>query len=69
MFTYLAYIRDAIIFSPSLLDFVCVVHEFMDVFPTNWLGMPLDCDINFAMILIREPSPSLFLTIGWTQPS
>lgn len=48
-FSYLTYINDnSFIFLPSLYS-VRVVREFLDVFLTNLLDMPLDRDIGFTI--------------------
>lgn len=47
--SYLAHIRDTSVVLPPSLDFVCVVHEFIDMFSMDLTGMPLNCDIGFAI--------------------
>lgn len=58
---YLDHIRDTSVVSPTFLDFVRVVHEFMNVFSTNFLGMPLDCEVDFPIDIDPCTKISLFL--------
>lgn len=46
LLSYLDNIGDTSFTSPPTLDLVYTVHHFMDVLPTNLLGMPLDYDID-----------------------
>ena len=48
--SYLAFIQDTSVEPPSM-DSVPVVHEFLDVFPSNLPGVPPDRDIDFAIDL------------------
>ncbi|WMV24832.1 hypothetical protein MTR67_018217 [Solanum verrucosum] len=50
---YLAHIRDVEVDAPSI-EFIPVVLEFREVFPTDLPGMPPDRDIDFCIDL--EPS-------------
>ena len=45
----MAHIHDTSIAFILYVDSIHVLHEFMDVFPTNLPSMPLDCDIDFAI--------------------
>ncbi|XP_075077143.1 uncharacterized protein LOC142163888 [Nicotiana tabacum] len=47
----LAYIRDTAAETP-MIDFVIVVQEFSDLFPSDLPGMPPDRDINFCLDLV-----------------
>ena len=47
---FLAHLRDDTIQVPSI-ESVSVVHEFLDVFPTDLPGMPPDRDIDFCIDL------------------
>lgn len=55
--SYLTYIWDTSAKMPPL-ELVGVVWEFMDVFPTDLLGVPLDRDTNFGIDL--EPGTQPF---------
>ena len=48
--SHLAFIRDTSVESPPM-DFISVVQEFLDVFPSDLLGVPPDRDIDFAIDL------------------
>ena len=54
----MAHIYDTSIISPPFLDSVSVVHEFIDVFPVDLLGMPLDCDIDFSIDVESGTKPN-----------
>ncbi|XP_070025468.1 uncharacterized protein [Nicotiana sylvestris] len=54
--TYLAYVRDVSIGTPSV-DSVPVVLDFPDVFPADLLGMPPDRDIDFGIDLLPVTHP------------
>ncbi|XP_070034529.1 uncharacterized protein [Nicotiana tomentosiformis] len=53
---YLAYVRDSRAEVPSM-DSVPVVHEFPEVFPADFLGIPLDKDIDFYTDLAPGTQP------------
>ncbi|XP_070045382.1 uncharacterized protein [Nicotiana tomentosiformis] len=53
---YLAYIFDSSVEATSM-DSVLVVHAFLEVFPTNLLGMPPDRDIDFYFDLAPSTQP------------
>ncbi|XP_070029926.1 uncharacterized protein [Nicotiana sylvestris] len=53
---YLAYVRDTTTES-LVIDSVPVVREFVDVFPSNFHGMPLDRDIDFYIDLALGTQP------------
>ncbi|XP_070041200.1 uncharacterized protein [Nicotiana tomentosiformis] len=54
--TYLAYICDSSAEVPSM-DSVLVVREFLEVFPTDFLGMPPNRDIDFCIDLVPGTQP------------
>ena len=54
--SYLAFIRDTSVEPPSM-DFVPVVQEFLDVFPSDLPGVPPDRDIDFAIGLEPGTKP------------
>lgn len=44
-----SYIPDTRIASPPFMDSIWGFHKFIDVFPTNLHGVPLDRDIEIAI--------------------
>lgn len=54
--SYLTYICDTRVESPSLYS-ILVVYEFSNVFPTNLLGIPPVCEIDFAIDLELGTQP------------
>ena len=54
--SYLAFIRDTSVEPPSM-DSVPVVHEFLDVFPSDLPGVPPNRDIDFAIDLEPGTKP------------
>lgn len=54
--TYLVFIRDSSMEVPHM-DSVTVVRGFLEVFPTDLLGMPPDRDIDVGINLISETQP------------
>lgn len=65
--SYLSHIHDTSVALPPSLDFVCVVRKFFDFFHKDFLGMPLDNDIDFVINI--EPAPILFLFLPIGCPS
>ncbi|XP_070054725.1 uncharacterized protein [Nicotiana tomentosiformis] len=53
---YLAYVRDTTAETPTI-DSVPVVREFSDVFPSDFPGIPPDCDIDFCIDLTLSTQP------------
>ena len=56
MFVLLSFIRESSVEPPSM-DSVPVVQEFLDVFPSDFLGVPPDTDIDFAIDLKSGTKP------------
>ncbi|XP_070034815.1 uncharacterized protein [Nicotiana tomentosiformis] len=54
--SYLAFVRDVSADAPTV-DSVPVVQEFLDVFPADLSGMPLDRDIDFGIDLASGTQP------------
>ncbi|XP_070022121.1 uncharacterized protein [Nicotiana sylvestris] len=52
----LAFVRDVSVKTPNI-DFVPVVRDFPDVFPTDLSGMPLDRDVDFGNDLVPGTQP------------
>lgn len=63
--SYLAHIHDTSIASLPLLDFIRVIHEFMDVFSMDLPSIPLDHNINFDLMWSQTLILFLFFPIGW----
>ncbi|PHT43055.1 Formin-like protein 1 [Capsicum baccatum] len=55
--SFLSHIRNTNVVSPPSLDSVCVVREFMDVFPTDLPGIPPDLDIDFSIDVELSTKP------------
>ncbi|XP_070041401.1 uncharacterized protein [Nicotiana tomentosiformis] len=53
---YLAYVRYTAVENP-VIHLVPVVQDFFDVFPSDLLGMPPDCDIDFYLDLAQGTQP------------
>ncbi|XP_070050278.1 uncharacterized protein [Nicotiana tomentosiformis] len=54
--SYLAFVRD-VIAEALVIDSVPVVRDFLDVFPVDVSGMPLDMDIDFGINLVPGTQP------------
>lgn len=46
---YPAFLSFETLVLPPLVKFIPVIQEFVDVFPTDLLRVPLDRDIDFAI--------------------
>ncbi|KAA3461807.1 DNA/RNA polymerases superfamily protein [Gossypium australe] len=65
--TYLAYILNTN-FSESVVDNICVVRDFPDVFLGELLGLPLECNVEFAPILfVKKKDGAMRLGIDYRQ--
>ena len=65
---FLSHLRDDTSKVPSI-ESVLIVCEFVDVFPADMLGMPLNRDIHFCTNLKSETHPIPFHLTEWPQLS
>ena len=61
---FLAHLRDDTTQVPPI-ESVSIVHEFLDVFPADLRGIPLDRDIDFCIDLEPGTVPFLYPLIEW----
>lgn len=66
--SYLAHVQAYSPESPSLKT-TRVGKEFMDVFPTDLRGVPLDHDTDFSIEVEPRTKPISIAPIGWLQLS
>lgn len=56
--SYYARIHATSIASPISLDFVCIFSTFMDIFPSDFLDMPLYYNIDFSIDVESSKKPT-----------